>query len=88
MTEVVIAGIGQTQVSEHWERSLRSLAVESIQDALKDSGGLNPQSLFVGNVLAPNLSNQAHLGALIAIDYAAYARYRGKLTMKQPNGEA
>jgi acetyl-CoA C-acetyltransferase len=66
MTEVVIAGIGQTPVGEHWETSLRSLAVSAIRDALKDSGGLNPQALFVGNMLAPNLSNQAHLGALIA----------------------
>ena len=69
MTEVVIAGIGQTPVGEHWETSLRSLAVAAIRDALKDSGGLKPQALFVGNMLAPNLSNQAHLGALIA-DYA------------------
>jgi acetyl-CoA C-acetyltransferase len=75
MTEVVIAGIGQTPVGEHWERSLHSLAVEAIREALKDcrseatSPLLNPQALFVGNMLAPNLSNQAHLGALIA-DYA------------------
>jgi len=69
MTEVVIAGIGQTQVGEHWEISLRDLALDAIQDAHKDSGGLKPQALFVGNMLAPNLSNQAHLGALIA-DYA------------------
>ncbi len=69
MTEVVIAGIGQTPVGEHWETSLRSLAVAAIRDALKDSGGLNPQALIVGNMLAPNLSNQAHLGALIA-DFA------------------
>jgi acetyl-CoA C-acetyltransferase len=69
MTEVVIAGIGQTPVGEHWDRSLRSLAVGAIREALKDSGSLKPQALFVGNMLAPNLSNQAHLGALIA-DYA------------------
>ncbi len=69
MTEVVIAGIGQTPIGEHWEISLRNLALNAIQDALKDSGGLKPQALFVGNMLAPNLSNQAHLGALIA-DYA------------------
>ncbi len=69
MTEVVIAGIGQTEVGEHWEIGLRDLALDTIQDALKDSGGLKPQALFVGNMLAPNLSNQAHLGALIA-DYA------------------
>jgi len=69
MTDVVIAGIGQTRVGEYWEISLRDLAVDAIRDALKDSGGLKPQALFVGNMLAPNLSNQAHLGALIA-DFA------------------
>ena len=69
MTDVVIAGIGQTPVGEHWEISLRDLAYDALLDALKDSGGLKPQALFVGNMLAPNLSNQAHLGALIA-DYA------------------
>ena len=69
MTDVVIAGIGQTEVGEHWEISLRDLALDAIQDAIKDAGGLKPQALFVGNMLAPNLSNQAHLGALIA-DYA------------------
>lgn len=69
MTEVVIAGIGQTEVGEHWEISLRQLAVAAIKEAIKDSDGLKPQSLFVGNMLAPNLSNQAHLGVLLA-DYA------------------
>jgi acetyl-CoA C-acetyltransferase len=69
MTDVVIAGIGQTEVGEHWDIGLRDLAMAAIQDAIKESGGLRPQSLFVGNMLAPNLSNQAHLGALLA-DYA------------------
>jgi len=69
MTEVVIAGIGQTEVGEHWNIGLRELAFAAIQDAVKDASGLKPQSLFVGNMLAPNLSNQAHLGVLLA-DYA------------------
>ncbi len=69
MTEVVIAGIGQTEVGEHWEIGLRDLAFDAIREAIKDSGGLKPQALYVGNMLAPNLSNQAHLGALLA-DYA------------------
>ena len=67
--EVVIAGIGQTEVGEHWDIGLRDLAFAALREAVKDSGGLKPQSLFVGNMLAPNLSNQAHLGVLIA-DYA------------------
>ena len=69
MPEVVIAGIGQTEVGEHWEIGLRELAFAAIKDAINDAGGLKPQSLFVGNMLAPNLSNQAHLGVLLA-DYA------------------
>src|SRR5215207_11062414 len=69
MTEVVIAGIGQTIVGEHWEIGLRELAYAALQDAVRDSGGLKPQSLFVGNMLAPTLSNQAHVGALL-VDYA------------------
>ena len=69
MTDIVIAGIGQTPVGEHWETSLRSLALHAIQAAIQDSGGLKPQALYVGNMLAANLSRQAHLGALLA-DYA------------------
>jgi acetyl-CoA C-acetyltransferase len=66
MTDVIIAGIGQTPVGEHWETSLRSLAVKAMRAAIQDSGGLQPQALYVGNMLAANLSHQAHLGALLA----------------------
>ena len=69
MTDIIIAGIGQTPVGEHWDTSLRSLALKAIQAAIQDSGGLKPQALYVGNMLAANLSHQAHLGALLA-DYA------------------
>ena len=68
MTEVIIAGIAQTEVGEHWDIGLRELAYAAMHDAIQDAGGLKPQSLFVGNMLAPNLSNQAHLGVLLA-DY-------------------
>ena len=66
MSDVVIAGIGQTPVGEHWEISLRELAYDAIKAARDESGGLLPQAIFVGNMLAPQLSRQAHLGALIA----------------------
>ncbi len=69
MTDIVIAGLGQTEVGEHWDIGLRDLAFAAIQDAIKDSGGLRPQALFVGNMLATSLSNQAHLGVLLA-DFA------------------
>jgi len=69
MTDIIIAGLGQTSVGEHWDVGLRDLAYYAMDAAIKDAGGLRPQSLFVGNMLAPNLSRQAHLGALLA-DYA------------------
>ena len=72
MTEIIIAGIGQTPVGEHWDTSLRSLALQAIQAAIQDAGGLKPQALYVSNMLAANLSHQAHLGALLA-DYAGLA---------------
>jgi acetyl-CoA C-acetyltransferase len=69
MTNVVIAGIGQTEVGEHWDVSLRELALKAIEAAELDAGGLQPQALFVGNMLASALSRQAHLGSLVA-DFA------------------
>ena len=69
MSDIVIAGISQTDVGEHWDIGLRELAFTAIESALNDAGGLRPQAMFVGNMLAPNLSRQAHLGALLA-DFA------------------
>lgn len=69
MTDVVIAGIGQTPVGEHWDISIRELALQAIEAAISDAGGIQPQALFVSNMLAPALSGQAHLGTLVA-DFA------------------
>ena len=73
MTDVVIAGVGQIEVGEHWDLSLRQLGVRAMLAAVKDAGGLMPQALFVGNMLGPNLSRQAHVAALLADN----ANYRG-----------
>lgn len=69
MTDVVIAGIGQTPVGEHWNTSLRELSLHAIEAAIQDAGGIQPQALFVSNMLAQTISGQANLGALIA-DFA------------------
>ncbi|MEK7808728.1 MAG: beta-ketoacyl synthase N-terminal-like domain-containing protein, partial [Chloroflexota bacterium] len=66
MRDVYILGIGQTEVGEHWETSLRHLALEAVEAALKDADIKYPDAMYVGNMLAPQLSNQSHLGALIA----------------------
>jgi acetyl-CoA C-acetyltransferase len=69
MSDIVIAGIGQMPVGEHYTASLRGLALDAIELALQDASGLRPDILYVANMLAPVISHQAHLGALIA-DYA------------------
>jgi acetyl-CoA C-acetyltransferase len=70
MTDViVVAGVGIMPVGEHWELSLRHLALEAMGAAQADAGGLRPQALYVANMLAPALSGQSHLGALLA-DFA------------------
>ena len=66
MSEVVIAGIGQVPVGEHWDISLRSLAARAILAAYHESGELKPQVMYIGNMLASPLSHQANLGALLA----------------------
>src|SRR3990172_10194616 len=72
MIDVVIAGVGQAPVGEHWDLSLRELALQAIEAARADAAGLQPQALIAANMLAPAVSGQAHLGALIA-DFAGLA---------------
>ncbi len=69
MHEVIIAGIGQTEVGEHWDISLRELAFYALEAARNDAGGLRPQALYVGNMLSAALSHQSHLATLLA-DFA------------------
>jgi acetyl-CoA C-acetyltransferase len=72
MSEVVITGIGQTDVGELYSISLRDLALIALEETIKDAGGLRPDILFVANMVAPAASHQAHLGALIS-DYGGLA---------------
>ncbi len=72
MSEVIIAGVGQTDVGEHYTISLRDLALMALESAIQDAGGLRPDILFIGNMVAPSASHQAHLGALIS-DYGGLA---------------
>ncbi len=69
MRDVSIIGIGQTKIGEHWDISLRHLALEAILGALRDGGIEQVDMLLVGNMLSGALTAQEHLGALIA-DFA------------------
>lgn len=66
---VFILGVGLTPVAEHWECSLRELALEASTGALGESYGIQPQAIYVGNMLAPALTGQSHLGAMLG-DFA------------------
>ena len=66
MRDVSIIGIGQTRVGEHWDTSLRHLALEAIKAATQEANVDHVDGLFVGNMLAGELSGQGNLGALIA----------------------
>jgi len=69
MTNVSIIGVGQTDVRENWETSIRHLAWYAIEAALDDAHIHHIDAVYVGNMLAGQLSNQNHLGALVA-DFA------------------
>ena len=64
--DVSLVGIGQTEVREHWDTSIRHLAWYAIEAALDDAHISKVDALYVGNMLAGELSNQNHLGALVA----------------------
>ena len=79
MRDVYIIGLGQTEVGEHWEISLRHLAWQAVEAALKDAGfrsdthsgagsrtHIKPEAMYVSNILAGQLSGQEHLGSLIS----------------------
>jgi acetyl-CoA C-acetyltransferase len=69
MRDVSIIGIGQVKVGEHWDVSLRHLALEALLAALKDAGVDQVNMLLVGNMLSGALNSQEHVGALVA-DFA------------------
>lgn len=67
--DLVIIGVAASKVGELWNVSLRDLAARAMLDAIADGGGLRPNSVFVGNMLAASASHQANLGALLC-EYA------------------
>lgn len=66
MRDVVIIGVGQTRVDEHWDRSLRHIAHDAIMSAMRDADIETADALYVGNMLSGELGGQEHLGPLVA----------------------
>jgi acetyl-CoA C-acetyltransferase len=66
MREIAIIGIGQTPVSENWDKSLREIAGEAVFAALADAQRETADGLFIGNMLSGLLAGQENIGALVA----------------------
>jgi len=66
MRKIAILGIGQTKIDEHWNKSLRELGGEAAFAAMQDAGIQKVDALFVGNMLAPMVSEQNQLGTFFA----------------------
>jgi hypothetical protein len=65
---VYVAGQGIVPVSRKTSRSLREMGGEAVRKAVSESG-IDPaavQGIYVGNMLAGMLSQQQHIGALLA----------------------
>jgi acetyl-CoA C-acetyltransferase len=69
LREVYIVGIGQTPVQEHWDRSARDLAADSMLQAMEQAGIDKADAIYVGNALSGELTGQEQLAALVT-DFA------------------
>lgn len=65
MREIAVIGIGQTKISEHWDKSLRELAGEAILEAMQDAQVTHIDGLYVGNMMSASSNKQQHLGAYL-----------------------
>ncbi len=66
MRDVAIIGIGQIPVGEHWDTSIRHLALGAAMNALQDANVAQVDAMYVGNMLSGHISGQEHLGAVLA----------------------
>jgi acetyl-CoA C-acetyltransferase len=64
--KAAILGIGQTEIGEHWDRSLREIGGEAALAAMQDSGVTGVGAIYVGNMLSSLVDGQSQLGTLIS----------------------
>jgi acetyl-CoA C-acetyltransferase len=66
MRQVAILGVGQMPIREHWELSIRDLAVGAGRAALENAGIERVDAIYVGNMTGGSLNRQRQLGTLVA----------------------
>ncbi|HDM05857.1 MAG TPA: thiolase domain-containing protein [Candidatus Aenigmarchaeota archaeon] len=66
--KVAVIGVGITKFGEHWDKSLRDLAIEAGTKALEDAGirGKDLDAIYLGNMSAGRFIGQEHIGALVS----------------------
>lgn len=66
--KVAVIGVGITKFGEHWEKSLRDLAIEAGTKALEDADlrGKDLDAIYLGNMSAGRFIGQEHIGALVS----------------------
>lgn len=68
MRDVAVIGVGLTKWGELWEKSLRSIFVETALIALDDAGVDRVDSMYVGSMSSGIFVGQEHIASLLA-DY-------------------
>jgi acetyl-CoA C-acetyltransferase len=68
MREVAVIGVGMTRWGELWEKSLRTIFVETALLALDDAGVDRIDSMYVGSMSSGLFVGQEHIASLLA-DY-------------------
>lgn len=68
MQEVAIIGVGMIKWGELWEKSLRTIFVETALLAMDDAGVDHVDSMYIGSMSSGIFVGQEHLGSLLA-DY-------------------
>lgn len=68
MRDVAIIGVGMTKWGELWEKSLRTIYVETALLALEDAGLDHIDSMYVGSMSSGLFVGQEHLASLLS-DY-------------------
>jgi acetyl-CoA C-acetyltransferase len=68
MREVAVIGVGMTKWGELWEKSLRTIFVETALLALDDAGVDKIDSMYVGSMSSGLFVGQEHIASLLA-DY-------------------
>jgi acetyl-CoA C-acetyltransferase len=72
MRDVAVIGTGMTKWGELWEKSLRTIFVETALLALKDAGVDRIDSMYVGSMSSGLFVGQEHIASMLA-DYLGQA---------------